>query len=443
MSYPFMHALLCAKASAPQAAAGNALSDMTTAARSIGRSSSILAVLRNPDFRLLWLAGGADNSGRWMEVVVMALLMLEIGGSVFQVGLLFAFRWTPMLLFSLVSGMVADRANRRLVMIAARGLTVAVIAALLALVTTGLARPEHLFIGSLFLGWLYVLEFPSRRSFIYELVGNRELVGAMSLETITTTIGRLLGPLAAGFIVGQAGYSFAFTTLLCLYSLAFVFVLLVRARLPARASGHFVLWQTVRTGFGYAFRNPLVRAVLMGTVIFNALAFSVESLYPVVAKEHLMVGPELTGVLISAQSFGTLGAALAIGLVPNLRYHGRVFCIGMAIQLISLIGFALSPWYPLSFVLLLLSGLGAAGFSTMQSTIIMLSSPPEIRGAALGVLGQCIGVAAIGGAVVGLIAEYLSAHVAVALSTGLGLTLLIPVMLFTPLVKRPIAPAEE
>ena len=334
---------------------------MTTAARSFGRSGSILAVLGNSDFRLLWLAGGADNSGRWMEAVVMALLMLEIGGSALQVALLFAFRWAPMLMFALVSGMVADRANRRMVMIVARGVAVAVTAVLLALVAGDGARPEHLFIGSLLLGWLYVLEFPSRRSFIYELVGSRELVGAMSLETITTTIGRLLGPLAAGFVVGLAGFTVAFATLLGLYSLAFLFVLLVRTRLPARASGHFDLWNTAKTGFGYAFRNPVVRAVLAGTIIFNALAFSVESLFPVVAKEHLEVGPELTGVLISAQSFGTLGAALAIGLLPNLRYHGRVFCFGMAIQLISLILFALSPWYPMSFMLLLISGLGGGG----------------------------------------------------------------------------------
>ena len=416
---------------------------MTTATRSFGRSTSILAVLGNSDFRLLWLAGGSDNIGRWMEATVMALLMLDIGGSALQVALLFAFRWTPMLLFSLVSGRVADRASRYLVMIVARVGIIAVTGVLLVLVFSDEARPEHLFIGSMFLGWLYVLEFPSRRSFIYELVGSRELVGAMSLETITTTIGRLLGPIIGGVVVGQVNFTYAFATLLGFYCLAFVFVLLVRTRLPPRGSGNFALLGTIKTGFSYAFRNSVVRAVLMGTIIFNALAFSVESLFPVVAKDHLMVGPELTGVLISAQSFGTLGAAVAIGLVPNLRYHGRVFCFGMAIQLVSLIGFALSPWYSLSFALLLVSGLGAAGFSTMQSTIIMLSSPPEIRGAVLGVLGQCIGVAAVGGVIVGLVAEYLSAHVAVGLSTGLGLALLIPVMLFTPLVKRPINPAEE
>ena len=373
----------------------------------------------------------------------MALLMLDLGGSALQVALLFAFRWTPMLLFALVSGMVADRANRRLVMIVARFMAVAVTAILLVLVASGEIRPEHLFIGSLLLGWLYVLEFPSRRSFIYELVGGQQVVGAMSLETISTTIGRLIGPLTAGVVVGQLGFTVAFAALLGLYSLAFLFVLLVRTRLPARASGNFDLWETAKTGFGYAFRTPILRAVLMGTIIFNALAFSVESLFPVVAKDHLEVGPELTGVLISAQSFGTLGTALAIGLLPNLRYHGRVFCFGMAIQLAALILFALSPWYPLSFILLLFSGLGAAGFSTMQSTIIMMSSPPEMRGALLGVLGQCIGVAAVGGVIVGLVADYLSAQAAVALSTGLGLTLLIPVMLFTPLIKSPISPAED
>ena len=404
---------------------------------------SIRAVLRHRDFRLLWFAGGLDNSGRWMETLVMALLMLHIGGSELQVALLFAFRWTPMLAFALLSGMVADRANRRAVILVSRAVAVAVTAILLTLVAGGQTRPEHLFVGSLLLGWLYVLEFPSRRSFIYELVGGHQVVGAMSLETVTTTIGRLLGPLAAGFLVGQAGFTAAFATLLALYSLAFCFTLSVRTRLPPRAAGPFNLRQTVTTGFGYAFRNPIVRAVLLGTIIFNALAFSVESLFPVVAKEHLKVGPELTGALISAQSFGTLAAALAIGMLPNLRYHGRVFCFGMAIQLASLILFALSPWYPLSFALLLCSGLGAAGFSTMQSAIIMLSSPPEIRGAALGVLGQCIGVAAIGGVIVGLVAEELTARAAVGLSTGLGLTLLIPVIILSPLARRPVTPPAE
>ena len=162
-------------------------------------------VLRNRDFRYLWAAGGLDNIGRWMEAVVMGLLVLELTDSPAQVTLLFVFRWSPMLLIALPSGMLADRANRWLLMIGARTLMLAVIGVLSLVVVFGRIEPWHLFVGSLLMGWLYVLEFPSRRSFIYELVGGRQIVGAMSLETITVTIGRFLGPLLGGFIVEFRG----------------------------------------------------------------------------------------------------------------------------------------------------------------------------------------------------------------------------------------------
>ena len=88
--------------------------------------------------------------------------------------------------------------------------------------------------------------------------------------------------------------------------------------------------------------------------------------------------------------------------------------------------------------MLLLAGLGAAGYSTMQSTIILISSEPEMRGTALGMLGQCIGVAAVGGVAVGIVANFFSANTAVALSVSLGLILLIPTMFLSPLIRHPI-----
>ena len=93
--------------------------------------------------------------------------------------------------------------------------------------------------------------------------------------------------------------------------------------------------------------------------------------------------------------------------------------------------------------MLLLAGLGAAGYSTMQSTIILISSEPEMRGTALGMLGQCIGVAAVGGLAVGIVANFFSAHIAVAISVSLGLALLVPAMFFSPLIRRPITPPGE
>ena len=411
---------------------------MTMSNRDQRSSNSFWAVLRNRDFRLLWAAGGLDNSGRWMDTVVMGLLVLGLTDSAFQVALLFVFRWTPMLLFALVSGMVADRADRWMVMIVARGLTVAVTATLLVLTALDAIEPWHLFLGSLALGWLFVLEFPSRRSFIYDLVGTRQLIGAMSMETINFTIGRLSGPFAAGVVIQVYGFTPAYILLTAIYGLAFVFTVLIEARIPAPAIGPFSFWSTVAAGVRYSLGNQMIRSLLGFTLIMNAMAFSVESLFPVVARDHLGVGAGLTGLLISAQAIGTLVGATIIGLLAIIRYQGRIFCLGLLLQFSSLLLFALSPWYPLSFLLLLFSGVGAAGFSTMQSTIVMISATGEMRGSALGVLGQCIGIAAVGGVVVGAVADILSARAAVGLSTGLGLALLIPLMPFSPLARRPI-----
>ena len=391
----------------------------------------------------MWAAGGLDNTGRWMDVVVMGLLVLELTDSAFQVALLFVFRWVPMLAFALISGMIADRANRWAIMMVSRMVAVAITGAVLVLVLTGAVEPWHVFIASFFLGWLFVLEFPSRRSLIYDFVGSDRIVSAMSLETISMTLGRFMGPFLAGLLIELTDFSGTYIVLMVVYIVAFVLILVMKGRGPVRAPSPYAFWSTVSRGFKYSLNNSVIRSVLLITLIMNAMAFSVESLFPVVAKNHLGVGPGLTGILISAQAIGSLAAASVIASLAVIRYHGRIFALGLVLQLISLLFFALSPWYPVSFLMLMLAGLGAAGYSTMQSTIILISSEPEMRGTALGMLGQCIGVAAVGGLAVGVVANYFSAQAAVAMSVSLGLLLLIPVLSFSPLLRRPISPSGE
>ena len=391
----------------------------------------------------MWAAGGLDNTGRWMDVVVMGLLVLELTDSAFQVALLFVFRWVPMLAFALISGMVADRANRWAIMMVSRMVAVTTTGAVLVLVLADAVEPWHVFIASFFLGGLFVLEFPSRRSLIYDLVGSDRIVSALSLETINSTLGRFMGPFLAGLLIELTDFSGTYIVLMVVYIVAFVLILVMKGRGPVRAPSPYAFWSTVSRGFKYSLNNSVIRSVLLITLIMNAMAFSVESLFPVVAKNHLGVGPGLTGILISAQAIGSLAAASVIASLAVIRYHGRIFALGLVLQLISLLFFALSPWYPVSFLMLMLAGLGAAGYSTMQSTIILISSEPEMRGTALGMLGQCIGVAAVGGLAVGVVANYFGAQAAVAMSVSLGLLLLIPVLSFSPLLRRPISPPDE
>jgi len=360
------------------------------------------------------------------------------------VALLFVLRWLPLLFFSLLSGMIADRANRWLVMAVARSSTALVTAVVLFLVIADLVQPWHILLASLALGWIYVLEFPSRRSMIYDLVGGGNIVKAMSLETISMTVGRFIGPLAGGLLIQFSGFTGTYVFLVAGYSVSWALIHLIKARIPARAIPSRSFWRNLGEGVKYSLNNRVIRGVLGVTLIMNAMAFSAESLFPVVAKDHLNVGAGLTGVLISAQAIGSLVTATVIVGLGAVRYHGRILCVGVTVQLLSLLLFAISPWYALSFVMMLLVGLGGAGFSTMQSTIILISATPEMRGTALGVLGQCIGVAALGGLVMGAVANYFNAQVAVAASALVGLVLLAPVVTLSRLVRQPItAPGTD
>ena len=403
-------------------------------------SGRMRSLLQLRDYRLLWASGGLDNTGRWMDSVVMGLLVLDLTDSAFQVALLFMFRWSPMLIFALISGMVADRSNRWAIMMVARIVAVLATSALLVLVAIDRVEPWHVFIASFFLGCIFVLEFPSRRSLIYDLVGSERIVGAMSLETINSTLGKFVGPFMAGLLIELAGFTGPYVCLLAVYVLALIFIFKVESRGPTRSTVSDSFWRTVSRGLTYSLKNNTIRSVLIVTFIFNALSFSTESLYPVVARDHLGVGAGLTGILIAAPAIGSLLSATVIASLAVVRYHGRIFCLGLTLQMIAVLFFALSPWYPLSIVMLMVAGLGAAGFSAMQASIIMISSEPEMRGTALGMLGHCIGVAALGGLAIGTVANYMGAQAAVAISISLGLLLLVPVMVFSPLVRHPTAP---
>ena len=222
------------------------------------------------DFRFLWLSGAFDNGGRWMDTVVMGLLVLELTDSPFQVALLFVLRWLPMLVFSIFSGMLANHVDRLLILILSRIGTLLVTAAMLGLVTADLIQAWHIMLASLALGWLFVLEFPARRSLIYDVVGEPLIVPAMSLEIISMTIGRFIGPLTAGLLIEFSGYDGTYSVLVSGYVLALITTVLINGRVTGRSPDTESLWQEIVGGLVYSLKNRVIRGVLGVTLIMNA-----------------------------------------------------------------------------------------------------------------------------------------------------------------------------
>jgi MFS family permease len=398
---------------------------------------SDLSILRNREFLWLWAAGGMSHASRWMETGVLGWLILELTDSPWHVALVGVSRSAPLLAFGLFAGLIADRTNRWVVILCTQAVNAVGTGALLVLLLLGAIQPWHVLLIAFILGCSTILDMPSRRSLIYDLVGPQQVVSAMSLETINNTVGKFLGPLIGGLMIEMTGFAGVYLLLMAVYLLALGLILQVRINLPAPPGTAQPIWQSLVSGIQYSLHNRVVLGVLCITVIMNALAFSYVQILPVVARDHLRVGPGLMGLLASADGMGTLIGALLLAALGNLPRHGRIFALGALLELVSLLAFAASPWYALSFVLLLGVGLGNAGFSTMQSTIILLSAAPGMRGRAVGILGLCIGSTPLGLLELGAVAALVGAPAAIGLNAGLGLALWLPVIAFTPLLSGP------
>ena len=412
-----------------------------TAHRQIGVSAR--ALLQNKDLRLLLASNSPGYVCLGLEMLALGLLVLDRTDSAWQVALVGVFRLSPLLFFGMFSGLIADLANRWRVMVLARSGNVLVTAALFSLLVTDRISTWHVMVGALALGWLYVLDSPSRHSYIYDLVGPQNVVRAMSLETINITVGSTLGPVVAGLFVELKGFSGAYLFLLVVYILALFLISRVKSRIARPPSSRQPMWRMISGGLRYSLQNRTVLGVLGLTVLINAAAFSAIQLFPVVARDHLHVGPGLTGILVGASWFGTLLGAAIITYIGPRTHHGRIFVVGTCLHFITLLLFSLSPWYPLSALMLLLAGLGTSGYLTMQTTIILTSAPPERRGMAMGVLVLCYGSMPLGLLQMGALAVLLNAQTAIGINAAAGLLLALPMIIRTPLVWRPITAGAE
>ena len=151
----------------------------------------------------------------------------------------------------------------------------------------------------------------------------------------------------------------------------------------------------------------------------------------------------MVGLLVAADGFGQLAGAGIMAIRRDLRYHGRVFVVGsVGVLLIGMI-FVWPTWYAITFALLTLGGVAQSGFSTMQSAVTMLATPHDMRGRMMGLLSVCIGVGTpLGAFEMGLVASAISIQWAIALNAVVGLVLLVPAIIFTPLAWKPLPQAE-
>jgi predicted MFS family arabinose efflux permease len=188
--------------------------------------------------------------------------------------------------------------------------------------------------------------------------------------------------------------------------------------------------------------NRLLLATICITVAMNMLLFPYVQMVPIIARDVLRVDPFLMGLLQAAEGCGALVGAIWIAATVSIHHHGRIFIGGSLLALLTLLGFSMSPWYIVSFPMLLFLGFGTAGFGAMQSTLTVLAAQPDMRGRALGVVSLAIGTGPLGSLLMGAMASAVHPVFAIRMNALLGIIALAGIALALPIIMDRTQPVR-
>jgi MFS family permease len=370
-----------------------------------------------------------------MDLVLLGWLAFQLTDSPFMVAVAAFARSAPMMLLGPFTGLLADRMHRGRVLVFTQALGVVTGLALAALFFTGRGGFWPMVALAVLFGVLWAVDFPARRTALYALVGPRRVASAVSLETVSMQVAKMVGPVLAGVGLARVGPAPCYLAVAALYAAG----LLVFIGLPAQIGGpsgreRASVVASLGAGFREAWHEPTVRAVLIITVLMNVLFFPYQHMLPVFAREVLRVGPEWLGALVAADGLGALLGALAIASRRGFLPPGRLFALSVLVAPFLLLAFTGLRWPWACLAVLVLTGAAESGFAAMQSTLVLLSAPAESRGRAMGILSACIGTQPAGTLWIGFLATGVGVPLAMALNGAVALLAMLPAA--WPLARR-------
>ncbi|HEU0074740.1 MAG TPA: MFS transporter [Dehalococcoidia bacterium] len=372
----------------------------------------------------LWATGLLWNLGRWMSIFLCSYLVNQLTHSPFLVQIVGAAFFTPMFLAGAIGGVISDRLDRRRTLRVLVVVLIAASAVMAALNLSGSIEVWMVYPYMLVIGLSMVVDMTSRRALVYDLVGAGNVTNAVALEALAMTGGTLVGGVAGGTLVSLLGIGEAFVLVVVFYAVSLILLagvppigVRVKAAVSPRIS------QDLRATFALARGNATLVSILGITIVMNAFYFPFTPMVPVFA-ENLSVNAFWTGILAGSPALGSMCGTLLIARGVGFR-RGRAYVGGSVVALIFLGVFAAANWYPMALVALIFAGVGASGFSTMQSALVMTTAADEVRGRALGLLSMCIGILPFAMLTLGGVAQAVGPSTGVISSVIVGLAMMI------------------
>ena len=334
---------------------------------------------RHRDFSVFWTGSFLSSIGTQFTSVAMAWQIYELTNSPLQIGLLGVARAVPQIALLLVGGLLADAMNRRKLMMCTQIGLFGVSTILALLSYAGQTTPHMLYIATMLLAFFTSLEQPSRQSLIPNLVPREQLAQALALQGTQRYVPIIAGPSLAGVVLAFSGPAACYAVDAGSWLAMLGALKLLRTKIPEGGGWKTVSLTSLREGLLFVWSHGVIFPLML--LDFSATFFgNVRGLFPIYARDILLVGPTGLGLLYAARAIGSLLAAGAMALFGPVKHSGRWIFLGIGIYGLSTVFFAGSQLFWFSFLMLMLTGAGDTISSILRSTINQLSTPDELRG---------------------------------------------------------------
>ncbi|MFH1003825.1 MAG: MFS transporter [Chloroflexota bacterium] len=396
------------------------------------RWSLMVVALRYRDFRLVWLGSVTEHTGEFMELAAVLWLTNQLTHSPLMLTVVGTAHYVAMIFFPIAGGVVADRINRRHLLIMALLASCLLSVALMVLTITGVIAVWHLAVISLLHGVAISFNHPARQSIVPNLVKREHLLNAISIDVLSVRGSSAIGMTAAGYLIAAVGTwpVFALRALGCLVAIDW----LAQAHIPPTppATRTQAPLQNLAEGFRYLRSHTAVLILVLMFALPYLLLNTYTNFIPVFASDILRVGAIGYGWLQGAPGIGGIICLVGLGLLTYYQNKFRLLIMAGVILGIGMVLFAVSPWLPLSLPLLVVVGGMNAAMIAVNSTIIQSAIPDEVRGRILSWRGIFFGLGPTVSLAFGALAQQSGVVLSLVLLGGISLVISLALIRLLP-----------
>jgi MFS family permease len=382
---------------------------VNAAVEALGRRT--FASLRFRNYRLYFVSQIISFSGTWMQSIALSWLVLQLTGSGTALGTVLAMQFLPTLLLAPLGGVIADRFEKRRLIMGTQTMAGLLALALGVITLTGVVELWMVYGLAACFGTVTALDNPSRQTFVMEMVGPADVSNAVTLNSVVVNAARVIGPAVAGVVIAAFGVGECFVFNAVSYLAVVIAMLLIRSDQLHPSARSARAPRQVRDGFRYAWSQPTLRTTIVMLVLIGTFTFEFSTTLPMLAEFTFGAGPTGLAIMTSLMGGGAVIGGLVIaasGPPTPLRQIAVAAGFGVAVGAV-----ALMPTIGLVYAVMPFVGVASVSMIALSNATLQLHSDPKMRGRVMSLFSMAlIGSTPIGGPLVGWLGDHASPRVA-------------------------------